>query len=216
MDTVWVLGGGQFGRHACQQLRQKDAEATIIVVDKQASHDLPADVHHVCEDAVTWLTKQFTADAAVSMVIPALPLHLAAEWLKKKLSADSRTVQPVTLPDTLLGQLPNPIRLNPDNAVISHADFLCPSNCLEPDELCSFTCKKRPQPLFEILEEMSYRDFSPVIIRSRQFAPGVGGFLPDDLWTLLQSARSRSDMPLLIGTACKCHGAITGISHEKL
>ncbi len=213
-ETFWVLGFGQFGRRAVQQLRKTAPTSSIVVVDRQPLLDLPADINFVCADGVEWLIEHFTPDAGVNKIIPALPLHLAADWLKKKLSDEHRIVSSAEILDEQLHHFPHPIRLNRSRIVVSHADFLCPPNCSEPGEICTYTQSQRPVSLYRLLETIVVDDFIPLILRSRQFASGVGGFFPEDLWTLLESARSLPETPLLIGTACKCHGIVDGFVIE--
>ncbi len=215
IEIFWVLGCGKFGRRAVRHLRKAAPTSKIIVVDRQPVKDLPNDIDIVCADGVEWLAENFTPDADVSKIIPALPVHLAAEWLKKKLSEKNRFVRSIEIFDEQLQQLPNPVRLSRSRAVISHADFLCPPYCSEPDDICTFTQKQRPPSLYHILETKVYGNFVPLILKSRQFFPGVGGFFPEDLRKLFDHAQLLSDTPLLIGTACRCHGIVDGISHTR-
>jgi hypothetical protein len=43
----------------------------------------------------------------------------------------------------------------------------------------------------------------------------VGGFSPVDLWNLLARVSLLPDTPLLVGTACKCHGVIDAFCHGR-
>lgn len=212
-ETVWVLGCGQFGRRSVQLLRKAAPASNIVVVDRLTVRDLPDDIEIVRADCVEWLAEHFTPDADVNKIIPALPLHLAADWLKKKLSDEHRIVRSAEILDEQLHHFPHPIRLSLSRVVMSHANFLCPPNCSEPDGLCTYTQRQRPQSLYSILETMVFGNFVPLILRSRQFASGVGGFFPEDLWNLLERARLLPETPLLVGTACKCHGIVDGIFH---
>mgnify|MGYP001006276781 CR=1 FL=1 len=82
-ETVWVIGCGQFGRRAVALLKESAPASTIVVVDSFPVSDLPEDVELVCADGVEWFVEHFTPGANVQKIIPALPLHLAAEWMKK-------------------------------------------------------------------------------------------------------------------------------------
>ncbi len=213
-ETIWVVGGGQFGRRAVE-LVQKDAPAsTIVVVDTLPNLHLPAGVEMICADGIEWFVEHFIPGVAVDKIIPALPVHLAAEWLKKKLIDDGRGVHSTEILDEQLGHFPHPIRINPSRVVMSYADFICPANCSEPAEFCTSTGKKRPLALYRLLATLVIDDFVPLIIRSRQFHTGVGGFFAEDLWQLVERGRSLPDTPLLIGTACKCHGVVDGLGHS--
>lgn len=186
-------------------------EAVITVVDKVPLPRTWNAVTTIQADGVSWLAQNFTTAANVSRIIPALPIHLAAEWLKQVLTTKGYGVDDYALPDALLEALPNPYLQNPSQTVVSHADFLCPETCMEPEKTCTATGKPRPTPLHHLIENMDHPPFSPLVLRSRQFAPGVGGFFPQDLRQLLQRAVSATNHPLLIATACKCHGVISGM-----
>ena len=213
-ESIWVIGCGKFGRRAVRLLHRAAPSATIVVVDRKPISELPADIETVCADGVGWLAEQQFSEPLVTKIIPVVPVHLAAEWLKLKLRADGGRLLSEEIPENLLQQLPHPIRVRPDKIVISHADFICPENCSEPDSLCSYTQQLRPPPLYGVLEKMDCGDLTPLIIRSRQFAPGVGGFYLKDLWNLLNRAKSLPGVPLLIGTACKCHGVLDSFCYR--
>ena len=67
--------------------------------------------------------------------------------------------------------------------------------------------------LYDYLANFSLQDYIFLVIRSRQLAPGVGGFRPEDLWQLRRQILN-SKGKIIISTACCCHG----VSHalEKL
>jgi hypothetical protein len=212
---IWVLGGGKFGKRAIDLLRRELPSAAIVLVEKRPSPDLPDDIEIVCADGAAWLAENFSETSVAGRIIPALPLHLAAEWLKRKLNSEGVAVTSLSLPEQMLRQFPHPLRQGLSQAVISYADFLCPPYCEEPENHCTATGKPRPLPLYRLPETIDTTPFTPLMIRSRQFAPGVGGFFPEDLWHLFNRAISLPDTPLLIGTACRCHGIIDGLSLTK-
>ena len=210
-ESIWILGGGQFGLHAVSVLRHNLPDADIILVEKEKLAKPPKHVTLVNEDGVAWLTRNLTAKTKVTRIVPALPLHLATEWLKQLLREKGIPWRSIEIPDELLSCLPHPLRQSPSQAVISHADFICPTHCKEPEKMCTYTGKERPRALYEMIENLEYAPFTPLVIRSRQFAHGVGGFFPEDLWNLSRQSESISKTPLLIATACKCHGIIDGL-----
>lgn len=214
--TAWIIGGGRFGRRAVEALKKSDPNGNIIVVDKEPLRNLPSNVEVICADGIDWFTEHFVPDACVDKIIPALPLHLVADWVKKKLANEHGAIRSEEILDEHLHRFPHPMRINPSRIVMSHADFICPSNCSEPDDICTYTQKKRPIPLYHILEIIQMGDFVPLIVQSRQFASGVGGYFAEDLWYLLTRAKQLPGTPLLIGTACKCHGIVDGFSHTML
>ncbi len=212
-ETSWVLGGGKFGRRAAEQLHKVYPGSAIVIVDREPIENLPNNIKKVSGDGIEWFTKNFTPTARVNRIVPALPVHLAADWIKRKFKDDLGVIRSIEIPAELVSQIPHPICLNPHRLVTSYADFLCPENCSEPDDFCTYTKKPRPTSLDRYLATVVSGEFVPLILTSRQFAPGVGGFFPEDLWVLLDGVRLLPETPLLIGTACKCHGIIDGLCH---
>lgn len=210
-EEVWILGGGRFGRHAVEMIQKQTSTAAITVVDRQVIHELPSAVEFVHGDAVAWLVEHLAEDTAAGKIIPAVPVHLLAEWLKRKILSAGGGVHSVEIAEGLLKNFPNPYRLNPSQLAVSHADFLCPSSCIEPEEVCTYTQQPRPTPLYDFLQKQPCGDFTPLIVRSRQFGSGVGGYYSEDFWDLLKRVVSLPKIPLLIGTACKCHGIVDGL-----
>ncbi len=78
---------------------------------------------------------------------------------------------------------------------------------------CYLSGAKRDYNLYEYLENISLQDYTSLVIRSRQLAPGVGGYRPADLWQLRRQVLSLGGK-VLISTACRCHGVSHGL--EKL
>lgn len=211
-EIIWIIGGGKFGKHAAVRLWHRAPHAEIIMVDREEIANPPKNLTFIRADGVAWLADNLTPDSGVSKIIPALPLHLAVDWLQKILPEQGLESRLFELPDGLLAKLPHPIRQSPSRAVLSHADFICPESCSEPAAICTHTGKTRPPELFKLIGELEYPPFKPLVLRSRQFAAGVGGFLPGDLWDLCTRVISAKTTPLLIGTACKCHGIIDGLT----
>ena len=206
-ENIWILGGGRFGQQAAETILNHNPSAKLTIVDLHPSLHLPDNSNIIKENAISWLYKNLTPTAAVDKIIPAIPLHLAAEWIKRKLSVGNISVEAVELDNSYLQGLPHPIRHGISQVSISYADFLCPPHCSEP-ELCTFTKKPRPTPLYELLLAHDFHPLTSCIIRSRQFGAGVGGFYPKDLWNIYGKVKLLSDASLLLATACKCHGII--------
>ncbi len=212
---IWIFGGGTFGRQAAESLLRRGVANDIVLIDTNEGLVLPKGIEYICGDGISWLTGQLTRKAEVGAIIPALPLHLAAEWLKKRLRLDGFTVTAVDLPDQILQLFPHPLRQSSSQAVVSHADFLCPAHCSEPQDICSFTGQTRPPALHTLIEQSDCIPFIPLVLRSRQFFGGTGGFFSADLWKLHDRTLSHLNTPLLIGTACKCHGIINGMAIDR-
>jgi len=51
------------------------------------------------------------------------------------------------------------------------------------------------------------------VVASRQLAPGVGGYAPRRLLDLAATV-AKAPGPLLIATACRCHGVVHGLQRK--
>lgn len=210
-ELIWIVGFGRFGRRAVDRLiTEMQPPPSLTVIDRELPDDLQDGIEYIQADGVEWFTDHFLRTEKVSRIVPALPVHLAAQWVKRRLTAESRNVEKIPIPSELLRSLPNPYQLSPDVYAFSHADFICPPDCVEPEEFCTVTREPRPTPLYDLPGSLSLGNYVVVTIRSRQFAPGVGGFYPADLWALLDKVRKHEETSFLLCTACKCHGIITG------
>ena len=160
-------------------------------------------------DGITYL-KQFLSESGnVDYIIPAVPFHLAFEFILsqlKPLGAKRREVPP------LLG-LPNPMKGKSGDLYTSIADFLCPEDCPEPAQYCTVTRERREKPLYQILKELK-GPFESKVIRSKQLGLGVGGYLPGDLLKTVREIKKAgaSNRLILISTACRCHSVTSALS----
>jgi hypothetical protein len=93
---------------------------------------------------------------------------------------------------------------------VSHADFRCPDDCDEPQDICTITRKKRKQNMYELLGKMHSEPFKALNIRSYQLGPGIGGYRTEQLLALMEKVKQAKG-PILLSTACRCHGVITGL-----
>ncbi len=211
-----ILGYGQFGRRALKALNRLYPHAGIHIIDRQPVRDEVNSAEVIQADAVDWLVENSIAEITDMVIIPALPLHLAAEWLKQKLKQQQAEVKSVEIPEKILQCLPNPLCLKPGQVAISHADFICPPNCAEPSEICTFTGQLRPTPLYSLLEQANDDENRIVVIRSHQIAAGVGGFRAEVLHNLFYDLMTCPEATLYIGTTCKCHGIIDGLHYSRL
>ena len=114
------------------------------------------------------------------------------------------------MPPELETAVPNPIRGPEGNLYVSHADFKCPADCDEPRDICTVTRQMRKQDMFELVGNLYFEQFSALNIRSHQLGPGIGGYRPEQLFHLIGNVK-RAQGPILLSTACRCHGVITGL-----
>ncbi len=211
MKTIWIIGVGKFGRRAYQTLAKDADRMNFVLVDPDKNnleqHQGP-DCEITAMDGVAFLRRNLKASHAPDWIIPALPVHLAAEWCLATLNAPS--FRRCEIPSTLDSQVPNAMRGPDGNLYASHAHFRCPDDCDEPDDICTITRRPRKENMFTLLERLDAKPFRSVVIRSHQLGPGIGGYRPEQLFRLLDEVE-HSHTPLLICTACRCHGVITGL-----
>jgi hypothetical protein len=218
MDSCWILGAGRFGRRALSVLSRKFPQAAITVVDRDgdAVGEAPAGgrLTIVRADAMAYLVEHLESGrSAPEWIVPAVPLHVAYEWIIRRLAAEGLRVVPLTVPETVVQRLPNVFRGEAGAIYASNADFLCPDNCPEPEAICTHTGKPRPCNLYEKLAEVAQPPFRAVVVRSLQLAPGVGGYRPQTLFDTLAAVRKTTG-PVLLSTACRCHGVMHAFSFQ--
>jgi len=209
MKTVWIIGAGQFGEKAAVRLRLKYPEAAIIVVDQDRSAlDRAEGVATAVEvgDGAVYLAEHLTVSEEPDWIVAAVPVHLAFEWLCKRLSPAYR-IEKLAVPETLTQKLGCVFKGEDGRVYTSLADFICPNNCPEPADLCFVTGKPRPIDLYQELSTVDPLQMTPVIVRSRQLSPGVGGYRPGDLFDALRKVEACHG-PVLLGTACRCHSVL--------
>ncbi|MBW2036991.1 MAG: hypothetical protein JRI41_05870 [Deltaproteobacteria bacterium] len=209
-STFWIIGAGKFGTKAAERLCRKRPDAIFIVVDQDAAAlkrlaNLP--VKTVYQEGASYLGEHLVdTEVAPEWIIPAIPVHLAFEWVRLKMSA-SGGIEILPVPLEVEKMVPNPIRGPEGQLYISYADFICPDNCTEPLDICTFTGKPRKGILYRTLGDICYKDFTSVVVRSHQLAPVVGGFRPEALWKSLNKV-VQGKGPILYSTACLCHGVM--------
>jgi hypothetical protein len=211
MEEIWIIGVGYFGQIAYRQLSKAVKDRRFVLVDPVEKNLLKckgsAATLEIC-DGVEFLVSQLEKGRQPDWIIPALPVHLAAEWILSDMGP--KEIRRIPLPAVLDSLLPNPYRGPEGNLYVSHADFRCPVDCDEPRDICSVTRKQRKQDMFELVGNLGVKPFDALTIRSHQLGPGIGGYRPAHLLELeLKVKRARG--PLLLSTACRCHGVITGL-----
>jgi hypothetical protein len=209
VDNVWIIGGGKFGLRAARALAKKHSLTRLTIVEKEKAVCRQLDqlgFEAVCKDAVEYLERNLASETYPDWIVPAIPLHVAFECIKTKLSK-SRIVQELPVAKDLLTELPNPITADTGQVYISIADFECPENCSEPDGICTHTGKPRLMVLHEYLKSVQLKNAKTVVIQSHQLAPGVGGYTPRALFAALNKIEAIAG-PVSLSTACSCHGIL--------
>lgn len=209
-NSFLILGAGRFGKRAIEQIYKRDSYAKIVLVDKdpKALDDVEDPrIEKRVSDGIDLLNDSLAKEAMHHWVIPAIPIHVAFEWIIRRLRKSFK-VERIPVPDGL--DLPNTIVGATGDLYTSYADFFCPDNCPEPEEICLTTGKKRGKPIFQRIRELKSASFFSECIQSQQIAPGLGGYRVRRLMKLLREIK-RENGSILIGTACRCHGVVSGL-----
>jgi len=206
---IWLLGAGRFGLKAMERLRPRFKTAEITLIDQLQDRLKPfaeVGIRTICADGITFLERNLIDADTPDWIIPMIPRHVAFEWIKSKLRDHGEIVE-MPVPETVAHMLPNPIRGKNGELYVSNADFLCPDDCPEPKDFCTYTGKPRPCILHEKLANLQLDGFRSIVVRSHQLSPGLGGYRPTALFGALSEA-SRTKKTILVSTACSCHGVI--------
>jgi hypothetical protein len=215
MKEIWIIGIGKFGLMAVNRLERVYPNYRFILVDTEKEKLIKAkglnrSLEHA--DGVSYLLNNLHPEKGPDWIIPALPVHLLAEWIIARLKADG--LERIRIPIPAMKYLPNFIEGKNGDLYVSHADFICPDDCPEPGNVCYVTGQKRTRNMFDLLQAINLPGFRSIVVRSHQLAPGVGGYRPEKLFQVLQQV-SELHTAILLSTACRCHGVITGVKSKK-
>lgn len=213
MKSFWIIGGGKFGIKSAEAAIKKYPDAEITIIDKNRDvcnrlTNIP--FNFICMDGIQYLVENLKKEADPDWILPVIPVHVAYEWIKIQLS-EKYSVKPVDIPEELAETLPNPLRGMGGALYLSFADFICPDNCPEPSNICTYTGKPRLGILHEKLASVHYKNFHSIVVQSKQLSPGVGGYSPEDLYTALKKIKNAGGLCLL-STSCRCHGVMHAFS----
>ncbi len=209
MRKILILGAGKFGLKAAKAAGRRWPGSDILVVDQdvQACREVERQQFKVvCEPGINFLAGRMQAPHRPGWIVPCIPVHVAYEWIKLFL-APRYHVETLPVPREVAGMLPNTMNGTGGALYMSNADFICPDNCLEPDDICTYTGKPRPVVMHRLLAAIDYKNYRPVALKSRQIGPGVGGYKTEDLLRSLDQVLD-AGAPVLLSTACKCHGVM--------
>lgn len=208
-QIAYILGGGNFGSRAFARLQSSFLSSNLTVVDREpaaleAVEAAGGRVVHA--DAPAFLAASQAQMGLDDWIIPAIPIHVAFAWLQEMLSP-AMHFETMPAPRELEVLLPNVMRGAAGELYISNADFRCPDECLEPDDLCTATGKPRPRVLHATLSGLTLSGYRSICIVSEQLGPGVGGYRLRALHKALETVR-RNPGSFFVSTACKCHGVL--------
>lgn len=213
-DSVIVIGAGRFGKRALKILSATCGFVTVVDKNPDAVAALGREgITPIVGDGVHFLAHNFEDLSPETIIVPALPLHLAYEWLTGRF-AGAFGLKRTHVPEGIAPEGVHCWQATEGSALVSYADFICPDDCPEP-ERCTVTGERREQPLYRRLQELRIEGWQSAVIRSRQLAPGLGGYRAGDLWDLAERVRGFPEGPCLICTSCSCHGVITACRKVK-
>ena len=214
--AVFILGAGRFGGRAARLLAGRGVDPLYVVDPDPEQLVLLEDLNikRIRTDAIRFLVEHEERLLPEHILVPALPHHLAFEWLTARPGSNVR-LEKIPPPEALREVLPHTWEGSEGSLLVSYADFLCPEDCPEP-ERCTVTGEKREWPLYELLGRVAVEGFRTHVIRSRQLAPGLGGYKFKDLQGAAKRVMADGSTPWLLCTACKCHGVITAFKTHRL
>jgi hypothetical protein len=210
--AIIIIGAGHFGQRAAA-LMNSTPHTSLWIVDRDVTKlkkigNIGA--KRIAEDGVHFLAKHCSNLAPSTFIIPAVPVHLAFEWLKTY-REENGAVEQIPVPKSVALRLPHTWNGSEGSMLVSYAGFRCPEDCPEPANRCTVTGKKRGTPLYRLLAQLEPRGFGVHVIRSRQLAPGVGGYRVMDLKELVRKVSEGRKGKWLVATACKCHGVVSAL-----
>ncbi len=211
---MFIVGFGKFGRLALTQGRRRWGKARVWIIDSRPEAlvlqepELPSGIR-VLADGPQFLARFQKWIEDDDWIIPALPIHLAREWLGLNLIT-RKACRPVLPPENFGSGLPFR-QPGHQGLYLSYADFLCPDKCPAPAHHCYKTKKKRDVPLWKFIADQQGLKGSLGVIESRQMAPGVGGYAFKELRKVRDLAL-KAEPPFFVATACRCHGVIHGLT----
>jgi len=209
---ILVMGAGRFGQKAIRHFQAHVPNACLTVVDRDSdrlSSFGGTSIHRVCSDAVAYLNNVLPdLDASDDWIIPAVPIHLAFEWMLQQVGQEHRIV-PIAFPEDILKELPNRFRGPFGTVYTSIADFRCPDGCAAPESHCTYTGLPRPLTMDRYLQTIGGTSYHAIVVQSVQIGPGVGGYHPQALSVARDGILEAAPRPVLLATACRCHAVVT-------
>lgn len=230
---IAIVGGGCYGSFYAGQLERARSRGRVtyrrlLVVDRDPACRAAAEETRggrvlVVEEWSSFFDTWLGADAAAGDAIVPSPLmpHLMFDWLLRRAQRrwPGRRVaaEPVPVEARTPYDMPGPDGIR----YVSHADWLCPTHCIEPAR-CPAIRAPRTWEMSDTLGEMtrrlgrSQRVAGPVVLRCRHRAFGVGMFDAEEVLAadtlVTEAGRGGQELRVLVGTVSSCHGAVGMLS----
>ncbi len=126
--TYLIIGCGHFGSRAAEKLKKRNSRSKIIVVDKSKKALQKVSrfsIQTEVSSGISYLNQFLSEGRKADYIIPAIPLHLAFEFILSQMKpwgAKRKEIPPRS-------GLPNPVIGKTGNLYISLSNFLCSEDC---------------------------------------------------------------------------------------
>ena len=233
LGEIAVIGGGCYGSFYTGQLERAAYEGVIdyqslAIVDRDENCAVASLPPHTKRrlDITTWddfldrwlVASERAVGDVPDMIVPSpLMPHLMASWIMRRASARWPDREVAMVPAA--AELGTPFdRLHPDGVrYVSHADWLCPTHCVEPG-LCPATRAPRTWEMGDTVAEWTRTRATerptagPALFTCRHVAYGVGMYPAscafEGLDALVALADAGDAADLVVGSVSACHGAV--------
>lgn len=212
-----IVGGGKYGCHAIELLRQKgkgfvvvdtDADCLAVkrfklktaeLIDSKGEHFIHGGLPKVLE-LIDALKPEY--------VFPTAPVHIAADLAKIKfeLTPWNEAI------NAILPMLPAVVVLQAGRGklVVSfNRDHDCVEECAMP-EVCPSSRIRKPCTMTELMRFACPEAF---LLVSYSMAPGMGALKGSELLEFFSWAKPREKF--VVATACDCHGVFTAFRKKR-
>ncbi len=211
IHTDIIIGGGKYGCHAIDLLKEK--ERSFVVVDVDPNCQAMKRFELKISDQIHFNGEQFVQGdlkKAVELidllkpeyVFPTAPVHIAADMAQIKFAL-SPWVEAI---NGILPNLPPTIVLfaGKGKLIVSfNRDHKCLEMCSMP-EICPSSKIRKPCTMTRLMSFASPESF---ILVSHSMAPGMGALKGTELLEFFRWAETKREF--VVGTACDCHGVFS-------
>jgi hypothetical protein len=206
-----IIGGGKYGCHAVELLRQKNKG--FVVVDPDPNCQVVKRFNLQKSEQISFNGEQFVLGdlpKAITLldalkpefVFPTAPVHIAADMARIKFSLTPWT----EAINCILPKLPSTVVLlaGKGKLIVSfNRDNECLEKCSMP-QVCPTSKTKKPCTMTNLMRFACPEGF---VLVSHSMAPGMGALKGSELLAFFSWAESRTEF--VVGTACDCHGVFS-------
>ena len=204
-----IVGGGKYGCHAVEYLRQQKKEFLVVDTDPTClavkRFKLKTSESSTSEGFVNGgLPKvlQLIRELKPEYVFPTAPIHIAADLAKIKFElvpwGEAITAILPKLPEAVV------LRAESERLVVSfNKGHDCADKCSMP-EVCPSSGIRKPCTMTKLMRFASPDAF---ILVSYSMAPGMGALKGSELLEMFDWAKTKKEF--IVGTACDCHGVFS-------